>query len=1166
MHESIIRNSSAPVNTQALTLVDYTVLGSHAKFKTDSKEPYKILRHEDQYTAPAALAALQEVLVGKHQLLQQQGDDADWDTVAWTTLDSKALLRAVADAAAALAAASNSDAGLEISKDVLQAAVATTGAAESGNDSSSSAGSWLEQLANVVLTVKASWEVLPEQQKQADYAPLELACTAGLLLARLHTHATTCTSSSGTCQQLALQLLRALCSSAVQQLLQESLAGHLFIFRWHEQPSAAADLDAAMLRKPLPAHPGSSSSEAPGQQQPISTSDGPCSASPGLPVPSPASSSGAPQLQLPRLLPADAVPAAHRAWCGCFLLPLLPAAGHWRGGQEVLLGWAAACCSAEQLGLPVDVKPASFMLALEGLWLFGQPPATYLQQATSTAPPNPTPATATAAASVEAGQLQLQRLWPSFLLRLLARLEAAVAPTAATAQPAASTDSTTTSPEPAPAAGGESTESIQAGVIAPAAPLLFGMLGEALQHLAFAWQQHPAAARAALIRATLADSQQPLVVQQRRSAALLGKGKPKAGEAVCGQLLMMTRQLALLLTELLQLERSTCGGLQRDGTVPVAESGAEAVWFSSLWQSWPRGCCAALELLLRCPAPACEPVTTLQELLLDDMWEALKVLPLLESRETARAVTAAVVSSQKRVRLWQEAAATVLLGSPAAAAAATAAAAAVQGVGQGEEKKKGSSKAAGKGAKGSSSSGKALRPAPAAADASGEAGSSKSGATAEVAAPAWLLAAAEADPQAALRAGLGLLYRLLDCAQKAYYWRWYTWWQQLQQHTVSNKADDPAAALSSSSTASSAADDMCGSSSVWSNSSSFLSSSSEDSQDDDDDANGVNDDDVNAAIEAASSVGSSTDSMSSCCAQLVARRAAAAAAAATAAAAAAEDASDATLMAAPAAAASGDLWCEGAVQLAFGYSALAAPCFQFVDAVVKGGFAGLPESQRLQQQEVLLGLLDNVSAGLASNSLILVELQRLGLLPCFGPGAAAAVSQLSGCLTSMLAAALKAGPSANKAACALPAGCKASSVKSAASGTSKSKLTPPAPAAPLEVYDAWWQGLGFEPLAQLRLSAALAGLAQQPVAVAAVGCHNPGCSNLAGLSERRLATLACRACRQVAYCCRSCQASHWKAEGYCHRSECADLQEQQAAEWLPVEPEEGEEGSCETCV
>jgi hypothetical protein len=150
-------------------------------------------------------------------------------------------------------------------------------------------------------------------------------------------------------------------------------------------------------------------------------------------------------------------------------------------------------------------------------------------------------------------------------------------------------------------------------------------------------------------------------------------------------------------------------------------------------------------------------VTTLQELLLDDMWECLKSLPLLEDRETAKAVTAAVVSSQKLVRLWQDAAAAVLLHGPAAAAAGAAVGS------QGEEKKKGSSKGAGRGGRGSSVK------APA-ADAAGEAACSNAAIVSEVAVPAWLVAAAEADPQAALRAGLGLLYRLLDCAQKAYYW------------------------------------------------------------------------------------------------------------------------------------------------------------------------------------------------------------------------------------------------------------------------------------------------------------------------------------------------------------------------------------------------------------
>jgi hypothetical protein len=248
--------------------------------------------------------------------------------------------------------------------------------------------------------------------------------------------------------------------------------------------------------------------------------------------------------------------------------------------------------------------------------------------------------------------------------------------------------------------------------------------------------------------------------------------------------------------------------------------------------------------------------------------------------------------------------------------------------------------------------------------------------------------------------------------------------------------------------------------------------------------------------------------MSTCCAQLVASRAAEAAAAAAA----AEEA------AVPLAA--GDFWGEGAVQLAFGYSALAAPCFKFVDAVVKHGFAGLTDAQRTQQQEVLLGLLDSVSAGLASNSLILVELRRLGLLPCYGPGAAAAVSQVTSCLASMLSAALKGRAPAADPSSRAPTASKAAAAAGSSKAKGAGKLTVPEPAASLEVYDAYWQGLGFEAIDQLKLSSALAGLAQQPVALAAVGCHNPRCNNLAGVSERRLVTLACRACRQVAYCCR----------------------------------------------
>lgn len=46
MLEAIHRNSSAPVNTQALTLVDYTVLSSLVAFRTDAKEAVETYKGE----------------------------------------------------------------------------------------------------------------------------------------------------------------------------------------------------------------------------------------------------------------------------------------------------------------------------------------------------------------------------------------------------------------------------------------------------------------------------------------------------------------------------------------------------------------------------------------------------------------------------------------------------------------------------------------------------------------------------------------------------------------------------------------------------------------------------------------------------------------------------------------------------------------------------------------------------------------------------------------------------------------------------------------------------------------------------------------------------------------------------------------------------------------
>lgn len=209
------------------------------------------------------------------------------------------------------------------------------------------------------------------------------------------------------------------------------------------------------------------------------------------------------------------------------------------------------------------------MLALEGLWLFAQPAGSYLQPAAARQQPA---AEGAGKARSAAGDMQLQNLWPALIMRLTTHMEAA-----ATAPEAAAAATSTTAPAGSAAPQPHLTaDAIQSGVIAPGAPLLFGMLCEALQLLDDQWEQQPAAARAALVRATVAESDQPIMARQKTTAALLGKGKPKPSEIVCGELLLMVKQLALLLTEVLQLERSVCGGPQRDGTVPVTESGEQA--------------------------------------------------------------------------------------------------------------------------------------------------------------------------------------------------------------------------------------------------------------------------------------------------------------------------------------------------------------------------------------------------------------------------------------------------------------------------------------------------------------------------------------------------------------------------------------------------------------
>lgn len=330
---------------------------------------------------------------------------------------------------------------------------------------------------------------------------------------------------------------------------------------------------------------------------------------------------------------------------------------------------------------------------------------------------------------------------------------------------------------------------------------------------------------------------------------------------------------------------------------------------------------------------------------------------------------------------------------------------------------------------------------------------------------------------------------------------------------------------------------LSGTSNSWSSSGSFLSSSAISSHSDDldldQDDNDGDLDDLDAA--AAATIESSSPASSYASTTHMAAAAAAAHASRTAAASSSSRGPQCAL------------WGDNAFSLAVGFTALAGPVFAFVESVAMAGQLHASEVQ------TVLSLLEAVSDGLHSNSLILVELHRSLLLPQYEPAAAAAAaSSLHNVLATMLAKATRADPNSSSSSSTVTHTASAAAVF----------LNAPEPSASLDTYDAFWQQLKFSPIDQVTLSQAAAGLVNTHSVLLThhtglpthghTGCQNPSCYNMSGFSECNVKTLSCRACRQVVYCSKECQRQHWKS----HKAACQEWQQQQDAEWVEVLSEE----------
>lgn len=252
------------------------------------------------------------------------------------------------------------------------------------------------------------------------------------------------------------------------------------------------------------------------------------------------------------------------------------------------------------------------MLAVEALWLFTQSSDGFIKPqlpaaaaaagpcADTVLPPPP-------AAAVISGD-QRAELWSSLLVRLIFIMEAHKSAAAATADTAAGSGIQ------------QAAAAVRSDLITPASNVLLSTLAECLMSMTDLWQQQPAAARAALIRSVISGSDQSVITRQKKISQLLGKAKPKGLEVVISRLLLLVTHLAAVLVELLQLERTLCGGPRRDGTVPITAAGKQGrgreaqivTQLQSMFVFRDLGCVLSFVI---CPAELCVQVTFILYLL-----------------------------------------------------------------------------------------------------------------------------------------------------------------------------------------------------------------------------------------------------------------------------------------------------------------------------------------------------------------------------------------------------------------------------------------------------------------------------------------------------------------------------------------------------------------------